>query len=250
MTCVTGVAWGLPRGPRLADRRSGGQPEAAHLQDAPAHGLAETAERRARFPRADPPGPDPRRQPGPFPDLLPAASRRDPRDQPGGGGLDFRGRSTRGVPRHGGRRRGRRSHGRGGEPLGGGAGHQLRRPTACAATTPRARPRPTSPRRSAPRRCRRHESLVGDAGGGPGPPRHGDHAHPLAGRLARALPAAGRGQPLLPSARRRADPDDPRPDDGAGADRPGDTHGGQRRADALGQHALELDRRQPDRPRW
>ena len=56
------------------------------------------------------------------------------------------------------------------------------------------------------------------------------------------------GQPLLPAARRRADPDHPRPDDG-----PGD--GGPRRHEAgaggrhpAGAHPHQLDRRLPDRP--
>ena len=89
------------------------------------------------------------------------------------------------------------------------------------ATMPPPRPMTrssTTALKEAPQQC--HAELLRRGRGGSRLPRHGHDAHPLPRCLAPRLPAPGGGQPLLPPPRRRADPDHPRSDDGAGADRP------------------------------
>ena len=92
-----------------------------------------------------------------------------------------------------------------------------------------------------------HAELRAPRRGGLRLPRHGHDAHPLPRRLAPRLPAPGGRQPLLPAPPRRADPDHPRPDDGAGDGGPRRDEGGGRGRHPAGPHAHELDRRPPDR---
>ena len=66
----------------------------------------------------------------------------------------------------------------------------------------------------APTQC--HAELVRRGEEDAGLSRHGHDAHTLPQRVAPGLPAAGGRQPLLPTPERRADPDHPRSDDGAG----------------------------------
>src|SRR4051812_19410231 len=81
---------------------------------------------------------------------------------------------------------------------------------------------------------------------GTGLPRYGHDTHALSWRVAPGIPASGGGQPLLSAAERRADPDHPGSNSGAGADRPRGPEAGRRARDATGAYAFELDRWPPE----
>ena len=130
------------------------------------------------------------------------------------------GQPTRRPANDGRRRRRRRQQGRRGQPQALEAvSRYVSRSMHCyyAAGSADDRSSPTACRRGPPSATRG----VGAARrGGARVPGHGHHAHALPRPLAPRLSAPGGRQPLLPAPRRRADPDHPGPDDGAGADRP------------------------------